>query len=142
MRPVFCQDLVLSLRTAGDGEEASEFYLHGEMVSWLPFLMNSLVGGLGQVTSQVSLLGLGLQQATDLKVVPRALDAADRHVSFGMKLLARWSCNGITRETPALAYPPVTSQTSQTSPVMDLAAWALVRVSLLSGAASSFSFSF
>lgn len=73
----------------------SVFYLQGEMVSWLPFLMNSLAGGLGQITSQVSLLGLGFQQATDLKVVPRALDAANRHVSFRMKFLACWSYNGI-----------------------------------------------
>lgn len=104
MRPVFCQDLVLSLRTAGGGGEGvSVLSARGdEMVSWLPFLMNSLAGGLGQVTSQVSLLGLGLQQAMDLKVVPRALDAANRHISFRMKFLACCLIMEFERPQPGL----------------------------------------
>lgn len=65
-------------------EVGSAFYLQGEMVSWLPFLMNSLAGELGQVTSWVSLLGLGLHQTTDLKVVTWGLNVVDGHVLSGM----------------------------------------------------------
>uniref|UniRef100_A0A452VAJ7 Tumor necrosis factor receptor superfamily member 1B n=1 Tax=Ursus maritimus TaxID=29073 RepID=A0A452VAJ7_URSMA len=47
--PVFCHDLPGTvIKNCWVGVVGSAFYLQGEMVSWLPFLMNSLAGALGR----------------------------------------------------------------------------------------------